>query len=482
MRSLSNLILIFPLLVLFACSEEKPKSTNKVNHLNIVFVIIDDLDFDEVNFYDRRNFPSYTNDYLNGRDSKYRYKEQAFVMPTLDKMAEEAVVFNRFYTPSPVCTPSRFVTLTGKYAHESTYQSDTSSKHINIAFEAYLKPSEDNLAKRLNQLGYTTAFFGKYHNGMNDKPVYLLGNEEPNKNAGYLQRKANYPLFKSYLEDSIGFDVADRLMSEAQSMLNVDWIDEGVGEFINGHAAEPFFLYISLPIPHGYYWPTDRIDTRYTSEGIHEGDYAIKNDFSDAERKNWFNNSSSLGTWLDGSMGNLMSKLKEHNLDENTLIIFTSDHQSRGKMTVYESARVPTFFWMPEMLEPKRIETLGSFLDLAPTLLSFAGETDLQDFKGLDLKPLVAKDIEPNREALFLECGSFRGVVTKKWKYIEKTTHTLEKRFVYDNAKVFPHFKDSIQLYDLQSDFAEQNNLAGEPEYRVIQEDLAEQLNMFLEE
>ena len=284
------------------------------------------------------------------------------------------------------------------------------------------------------------------------------------------------------MQDSIGFKVADRLMSENQSMLNKDWIDEGVGKFIDSHASDPFFMYISLPIPHGYYWPTDRIDTRYTSEGEVTRGYDIENDFDDANRQNWFNSSSSLGTWLDGTLTNLMGKLEEHNLDENTLIIFTSDHQSRGKMTVYESARVPTLFWMPDRIKPHRIEDLGSFLDLVPTVLSFAGDTNLDQYEGINLEPLLTKQEQIDRDYVFLECSYFRGVASKKWKYIENPTGQIDENFIYDNAKVFPHYKEQIQLYDLSLDFAEQHNLAGLPEYQDIQNEMALKLKGFLEQ
>mgnify|MGYP000339034050 CR=1 FL=1 len=468
--------------VFSACSEKKPRSANKVDHLNIIFVLADDLDLDEVNFYDRKTTPSYTNDQLNGRTNYYHYKTDNFKMPTLDKMAAEGIIFDRFYSTSPVCTPARYPTLTGQYPHSYTYNKDSITSQIKIAFGISIHPDDDNIAKRFNTLGYTTAYIGKWHNGFNNSHMAMLDNNPPLEHSNYKELKNNYRFAVDYIQDSIGFDVADRLMSENRNMHNIDWMDEGIGNFIDSNAASPFFMYVSLPIPHGNYGDTKEINTLYTSNGELSEKPNIENDLADAQRRNWFSNSPEMGSWLDGSMANLLGKLKEHNLYENTLIVFTSDHQSRGKMTVYESARVPTFFWMPSMLEPKRIEDLASFIDLVPTFLSLAGDSSLGDFPGMDLKPLLLENQALNRDAVFIECSYFRGVASKKWKYIEHTTDTFDENFMYDNEDVFPHFRDSVQLYDLETDFAEQINLAGKTEFAEVQKEMAAKLKGFLEQ
>jgi arylsulfatase A-like enzyme len=460
--------------------EERNSSYPKPKHLNIVFVIVDDLDFDEVNFYDNEQFPCNTYDQLHGRSNNAHYDNRKFKMPTLDKLASEAAVFNRFYTPSPVCTPSRFTTLTGRYAHQYVYNTDTAHQYSKIEFRTYISPSEDNIAKRMNALGYQTGYFGKYHNGQNNQNIYLPGNEEPGVRQGYEKEKQNYSKFVNYLQDSIGFDVADRLMSENQQMHNVDWIDEGVRQFVDSNYAEPFFMYISLPIPHGPYRKLKDINTRYTSAGALVKNPEVPNNIETAKDENGGNNDyAAMATWLDGSMANLMDKLEEYNLQENTLIVFTSDHQSRGKMTVYESARVPTFFWYPSQIEAQTRNELGTFLDFAPTFASFGGGTSTTSDRGLDLTPLLTKGESPERTHLFLECSRFRGVVTEDYKYIERPFDTNDTRFRYENSEQFPHYEERYQLYNLLDDFSEQENLIDRGEYRIIQDSLSKLLHNF---
>ena len=145
---------------------------------NIIVIIADDLDFDEVNFYDHNKFPSYSNDLLNGRNNNNHYNLRNLRMPTLDLMATQGVVFNRFYTPSAVCTPSRYALLTGKYPHNSSNPTGESISERKFSFNVNIHPDEDNIAKHFNQIGYETAFFGKWHNGFNGKEIYLAKNND----------------------------------------------------------------------------------------------------------------------------------------------------------------------------------------------------------------------------------------------------------------------------------------------------------------
>ena len=317
---------------------------------NIIFILVDDLDFNEVNFYEATKFPSYVTDLKEGRKPcGDHYFDREFHMPTIDKLAQEGVIFDRFYTNSPVCTPSRYITLTGKYPHQNRYQQLQTDQDL-ISFGTFVHPKENNIARQLKSLGYVTGYFGKWHNGMNKHHVFLREHNPDDQSKHQQRRQENYHQLQAYLQDSIGFDVADRLMSENKHMLNMDWISEGINQFIENNHDSSFYIYVSLPVPHGPYMDLKNLNTLYTSKGELEQKPNVKYSLEDARKENeeqFKPTRFTSATWLDMSVRNLMKKLEEHNIEDNTLIIFTSDHQSRGKYTAYEAARVPTFFLVP---------------------------------------------------------------------------------------------------------------------------------------
>ena len=115
-------------------------------------------------------------------------------------------------------------------------------------------------------------------------------------------------------------------------------------------------------------------------------------------------------------------------------------------------------------------------MDLAPTLLELAGSS----FEGQGKSFLSClKDHLEIHENILLETGAFKSVVNKKWKYIENHSSGSQKKFIYDNQMIFPHFNDPIQLYHLESDISEQVNLADRPETDSMQRKLKVELNKY---
>ena len=136
---------------------------------------------------------------------------------------------------------------------------------------------------------------------------------------------------------------------------------------------------------------------------------------------------------IDYSVAAIMNALKEKKIDKNTVLIFTSDHQSRGKNTCYEVCRVPMFIWWGDKIKPgTKIDEICANIDITSTIVDMAGgkvsEDNPQD--GMSFLPwLLGKEKKEFRKALLLECGFSRAAVTRKYKYlVNRPTPAIEKK------------------------------------------------------
>jgi arylsulfatase A-like enzyme len=208
--------------------------------------------------------------------------------------------------------------------------------------------------------------------------------------------------------------------------------------------------------------------------------------------------------------------LDDLGLSANTIIVFTGDHLGRGKYMCYEGCRVPFLIrWPKKIAAGRRVDKLTAHIDLVTTLAELAGgqfpagyQTDGISFARLLTDPTV----EGGRDRLFLECSNIRGIVTERWKYIAcrasrdvlaaieadrgEAAATGRKRWVawdgkknphpqfategvrYFDCGVFSNYFDADQLYDLQADVFERNNVIADPQYA----DVAEKLKRLLAE
>lgn len=474
---------------------------------NIVIFYIDDLDFDEVPIYDYRKFPSYTTAAENGfypqnKDSDLKFDAPKQHMPHLEALAASGVVLDRYYATSAVCTPSRYSLLTGKYASRAPdfVANHTETGYGNLQWNVALLPSEDNIAKQLKKLGYHTGFFGKWHNGI---PV---GNE-----AGFVKTTDEYDIALDYMQRGFGFDVVDRVQFANPMPHNLEWIAEGALQFIQEREPEdPFFLYMALPVPHHQYLrnmmsddvtaiPTPYGHLAHKPQGMPSRESVVERALAAgvSERE-------VIATWIDDCVGVIMSELEDRGALENTMVLFISDHQTRGKFNNYEGARVPAVISWPAGFEGGgRIDALLSNIDIYSTLIEAAGgQVPAEEtIDGQSILGVLEGTEDSVREGLMLEIHHSRALVTKQWKYIANRVpedvqllldseaakvaeeggyrrigwhgldnwHDFEKGVIFDGEFNFPHFFDPDQLYDLDQDMFEQESLYGNPEYSEVQ-------------
>lgn len=497
-----------------ALREDLPAASEKPN---FVLIYTDDLDFDEVGAYGAGEQPCALAAVKAGlKDQPFAYADPRMLTPHLDSIARDGARLDRFYICSPVCTPSRYGILTGRYASRSAgfLEKNPPGTHANITWNTPISPPETNIAKSLKSLGYTTGIVGKWHNFFRpgDRAWKKIPEDaDPRDPAIKAMLEARYADARAQIREC-GFDFVERInignteeiRPEAIRFQNMEWHTEGALEFLDRHGKQPFFLYFPTPVPHGNYAPNvfKTRDPLATTAGMLEAPPApqpSRDDVLARLRAAGIDERNAMGTWQDDSVGAILKKLEDLGVADHTVVIHISDHQSRGKYTCYEGARVPAAIRWPGKIPPgTRIAALCANIDIAPTLIEAAGGSIPDDMRdGRSLLPLLGRGGPPAdwRESLFLEISNIRAVVTRDWKFIanrpegkireaidadaraagaegrprqvgwEGSADPKGKGVRYASDRAFPAYFDPDQLYDLRSDPLEQHNLAADPSH-----------------
>ena len=216
---------------------------------NIIFIHVDDMDFDEIGCYDGHG---------------------KVLTPNMDSLARDGMKFNRAYVVSSVCVPSRYSTLTGKYPGHNNLINQLAPSDKTLSYEnedyfprsgSYIEPGggEKTFAHYLKKLGYRTCMVGKYHNDRQSlSRPYLNFGKDPNDPEVARKVREHYQKTVERVQRETGFDVVGRLYWENKEAFPVEalqfdnspWITEGAVDFIKSNAGRPFFLYYANPLPH----------------------------------------------------------------------------------------------------------------------------------------------------------------------------------------------------------------------------------------
>jgi arylsulfatase A-like enzyme len=432
----------------------------------------------------------------------------AVLTPHLDSLAEEGVRLERYYAVSPVCSPSRYNLLTGRYASRCVHLQELfPSNDIGfIRWNTHLEGKEKTVAHLLSQAGYRTALAGKHHNSQNERHQIRVSPEADPRDPKVVQNlKRNHDVLTEMIRNHMGFGEVINVIAnnfhvldlpEELQIHNPEWIVDGAIQFMRRNQDNPFFLHIGLTIPHG---PDNiesmRSDPRATPRGYLESAPRVQ-----PPREDVFKRVSEAGlpvsrahiTWLDDSVGALLSELERLGIRENTLVIFASDHSDYGKMTCYErGVRTPGIVSWPAVLPEGRVEgSLTANVDWTPTILAAAQVTKGDEYiiDGENLLPLLKGEVDSVRDHLFLEICFTKGVVTEDWKYIAtRFSNELQELITPENRHEFnqeglrmtidpiagpvrsrynihhkyPGYFDDDQLYHLATDPDERTNLVG---------------------
>ena len=441
------------------------------------------------------------------------YGNQDIQTPALDRIAAEGMRFNHALVPNSFCTPSRAVTLTGKYSHKNGVTK------LNQEFDG----SQQTFPKLLRKAGYETALFGKWHllsrpsgfdyfcvQKMQGKPFDPIVFEPHHKWVSWGKRT-----LKTYNK---GGRTIKGYNNDVITTETINWLKE------KHDSTKPFCLLLHPKPPHAPYMPAKQDENFLKNVTIPEpvtlhDDYKGRTPHAIAElmsanriilapsfkayRKQlekenpeitkkeltskmyqyYIKGYYRLVKSVDDNVGRVLDYLQESGLDKNTLIIYTSDqgfslgeHGFYNKQWMYESPlHAPFLVKFPGVIKPGKVhDSMTSHVDIAPTILDFAGVKIPVDMQGFSLKPILTGKAEKVRDASyyhFYEHGKrlpeMIGVRTDKYKLIHYPTMNGKYQW---------------EMFNLERDSDEMKNLAHNPEYKKVFEDLKSKLGKLIED
>ncbi len=433
--------------------------------------------------------------------------------PNLDKLASQGTIFENCYASNTVCTPSRASMMTGKniYGHGVYRLYDT------------LPDDEILFPKHLQGIGYQTALFGKLHVSThtverdyrhpNDGfDVYEMCHE-PGYNmeskyqsyARWLKEKS--PEYYQQLQKNV------RLPNVPEEYHMTHWAAERTIDYLDNYNGEkPFFCMMSVFDPHDPYDDCPPVFTDLVKpEKIPPPQARISNNEPadiDRDRRGgctpWYEHSmaeiremrhgyhSSIA-FLDHETGKVLEALERNNLTENTLVIFTSDHGdmlgdhnliAKGAFFYDPCTKVPLIIrWPARIAQHQREHKLVQNIDLAATVLVAAGVNN-EEIKELMPEAYDFFDNDAPRKSAFCayrNTGTCRYSETRYFAPEINATMVRNERFKYNlyyNASSGAPAGE--ELYDMENDPLEFDNLALKPEYAGIKEQLEKQIEEFI--
>ncbi len=458
---MKKLIILFYLpFALSAFGQKKP---------NVIYIYADDLGYGELGAYGQTKIKT----------------------PFLDAMAKEGIRFTQHYTSAPVCAPARCMLMTGVHSGHSYIRGNYELGGFADNKEGGQMPLPEHtftIAKLMKNAGYQTALVGKWGLGMNN----TTGN--PNLHGfdyyyGFLDQKQAHNLYPTHLWENGQWDTlrnSYQLVHEYQNKkVAIDSIDfdkfkgkdyaatkmmEKALGFIKKNQAKPFFLYLPLPLPHlSLQAPEEEIkayqgqfeETIYTSQ---KGGY-VPTKYPRATY-------AAMITYLDKQVGRVMATLKKLKLDENTLVIFSSDNGAtfdvggvdteffnsvgglRGrKQDLYEGGiREPMIARWPGKIKAGKLTDHPSVqFDLMATLSDLTGQKIPVATDGISFLPTLLGKEQKSHPFLYFEFPEKSGQIAVRIGHFKGVKSQLKK------DKQAPW-----ELFDLAKDPSERNDIAKE--------------------
>ena len=411
---------------------------------NIIFILADDLGYGDLGCYGQKTIKT----------------------PNIDRLSEEGMRFTDHYAGSTVCAPSRCCLMTGLHTGHALVRGNALVP---------LRPSDVTVAALLKDAGYRTGIIGKW--GLGEAASTGI----PNRQGfdywfGYLNQRHAHNYYPTYLwrnEEKVslknevnhvigGRDRTPGGVATKRVEYSHDLFAEEALGFVEQNKDRPFFLYLPFTIPHA--------NNEAGGKGMEVpsfGPYSGK-DWPDPQKGH-----AAMITRMDGDVGRLMAKLKKLGLDENTLVMFSSDNgphkegganptffNSSGQLQGYKRAlyeggiRVPMIArWPGRIKAGSQSNHPSAFWDFLPTCCELVGVEAPDGIDGISMVPTLLGQSrrQKKHEVLyweFHEQGKKQAVRMGYWKGIR--------------LNVAKKPDGPIELYDLRDDIGEKNNVAGQ--------------------
>lgn len=359
--------------------------------------------------------------------------------PAIDRMAVEGIRFTDFYQASPVCSPSRGAMLTGCYPRRIGFGRFDEHAVLFPGQPLGLNPNEITIARILKERGYATRIVGKWHCG--DQPEFLptrhgfdgyFGLPYSNDMGRQVGMTLPFPPLPLMLDEQVIQQQPD------QASLTERYVDDCV-RFMRANKDRPFFLYFA----HMY---------------VHLPIYAPQRFLNDSKNGPF----GAAVAAIDWSVAVILHELKQLGLDDNTLVIFTSDNGGRGthggsngplrgaKQSTWEGGqRVPCIMRFPGRIRPGQVSgEVATAMDFLPTFAELAGTNPPGDriIDGRSILSLLnGQGSSPHNAFFYWRRDCLEAVRSGRWK-----------------LHVAKGDRDVLELYDLRTDIGEQHNVAAE--------------------
>lgn len=425
---------------LSSCNGSKPAQTSKDNQENnsarkpnIVILLTDDQGYGDMKCYGNPRLQT----------------------PNLDKLANEGTRFTNFYAGAAASTPSRAALLTGRYAERVGMPGV-----VDNTSENGLESSEYTLADYLKQNNYATGIIGKWHLGC--RPEHLPLRHGFTEFFGLPYSNDMWPFHPKPDHDYPALPLYDNeKVVEYNPTVNhmTTRLTERAMQFIESHKDEPFFLYLPYTQPHVPLGVSDKFKEK-SGEGLY-ADVIME---------------------IDWSVGEIMKTLKANGLDENTLVLFTSDNGPwlsygnhggsngglrEGKGTTFDGGqRVPFIVRMPGQIPAGSVsDQFLSALDLTPTLIELTGSQmpRMNKFDGENVWQILTGKPQAHQPFFFVYDGKVEAVRDGKWKCVaphEYRTVVTPGKDGHPGVQLNNGGKTELALFDMEKDPQETTNLA----------------------
>lgn len=391
--------------------------------------------------------------------------------PNFDSMAMDGTYAEYAFTPQPVCGPARAVLQTGKYA-------TTTGNHRNgIPLREH-----KTMADYFNAAGYDTGYIGKWHlaEGQAAVPKEQRGGYQWWLGANSLEHTSTDYNTVVYDDDNNPVRLPG---------YRVDALTDAAIRYIDGKkdTGKPFFLFLSFLEPH-FQNCFDDFPAPDVYKNIPSG--YMPPDLGALQGNAWQSLSGYYGMVkrLDEALGRIRDALKSLELDENTILVFSSDHgchfKTRNreyKRSCHESSvRIPLAFYGGPFTGGGKLREKVSLVDLAPTLLDACGLSVPEDMQGRSVMPWVRRETTvPSGRDIFIQISESqvgRAIRTDRWKY---SVEALDPQ--YKKCPGSPEYTETF-LYDLEHDPYELQNLIESEAHAEVCRMLAEKLKKCMRE
>ncbi len=419
---------------------------------NIIYILADDLGYGDLSCYGQIKFET----------------------PHIDQLAKEGMKFTSHYAGSTVCAPSRSALFTGQHTGHTPVRGNKEHKPEG---QWPLPESSNSMAKIFKKAGYATGAFGKWGLGYprSSGDPLAMGFDEF---YGYNCQRNGHHYYPWHLYHNNERIILEENVGTKKGLYAPSAIHQKALQFIKDHKEQPFFMYYPSIIPHAELFAPEEYMKKFRGKFLPESSNKGAGPDHPNFRKGGYGPQpeghaafAAMITLLDDQVGEIVQKLKELDLLDNTIIIFTSDngpHQEGGadpeyfdsngilrgfKRDLYEGGiRVPMIAKWPDKIEAESVSNhVSAFWDILPTFAEIIGVESPANIDGISMLPELTGDgVQKVHDYLyweFHELGGRQAVRMGKWKGVK-----------YNVKKDGDQF---IELYNLEDDPGESRDVAA---------------------